>query len=118
MYWSSDPREGSCWNLGNSPFWPPDAAMSPEEYLGWLRALYRREPGTFLAAARDAVGRDYTLYSMDLPHLLPVVYEALVRVAATKGWEIDGGAVAPGPPPARSLYANAADMRPPPSAPP
>src|SRR5687767_11474903 len=94
LYWSREHRAGYCLNLGNSPFWPPDAEMPAEEYLGWLRALYRREPGTFVAAARDAVERDYTLFSAQLPHLVPVVYEALVRVAATKGWQIDGGEVA------------------------
>ena len=81
-------------NLANAPggLAPPDLhGMLAEEYRGYLRALYRRKPGLFLEQARFARDQGCTLSSVDRPDLAEVLYDALVKVAALKGWDIAGG---------------------------
>ena len=61
--------------------------MIPEEYLGYLRASYRRDPRTprpFLQLVHHARQQGLTLISSDRPDLVEVLSAALVRVAETK----------------------------------
>ena len=81
-------------NLANAPdgLAPPDyQTMSPEEYLGFLRASYTRDPRPFVRLARDARDHDLTLVSVDRPDLVQVLYTALIGIAARHRWDIDGG---------------------------
>lgn len=81
-------------NLANAPegLAPPDYhGMSPEEYLGYLRAAYRTNPRPFLRLVRDARDRGLTLVSVDRPDLVQALYGGLVGVAARRGWDIGGG---------------------------
>ncbi len=57
-----------------------------ERYQAYLRQLYRRDPGPFLAWARDASKRDVTLLGDDV--LTAVLYDALCQVARSIGLDI------------------------------
>ena len=95
LFYSASPGpEGWVLNLANAPdgLAPPAyQTMSPQEYLGYLRATYRANPRPFLRLVRDARDRGLTLVSTDRPDLVKVLYTALVGVAARHRWDIDGG---------------------------
>lgn len=97
LFWSRDPQTGMNLNLGNSGFWPENHAADADEYLGWLRARYRRDARPFVELARDARERDLTLFSVDRADLVEVLYRAICAVAATHGWSIAGGHVESAP---------------------
>jgi len=81
-------------SLANSPdgLAPPDYhGMSPDEYLGRIRATYGANPRPFLRLVRDARDRGLTLVSVDRPDLVQALYRALVGIATSRGWDIDGG---------------------------
>ena len=90
------PSDGYALNLGNAPggLAPPDFhSITPEEYLGYLRARYRANPRPFVDEARLARERKSTDCSTDRPDLVAVLYDAVVKVARAKGWDIAGGYV-------------------------
>ena len=99
LRYADAPQEGSCWNLSNSPFWPPEHwTLDADAYRDWLRRLYLSEPRVFLDFVRQVRERDVTLITGVRPDLLPVLYEAVVAVAASRGWSIAGGRIASAPP--------------------
>jgi len=59
---SSDHHLGYCALFHVTPFAPPSDVTTPEEYLVYLRALYRRNPRLFVDWARDARDRGCTLH--------------------------------------------------------
>ena len=101
LYCSQDPPgEGRALNLSNAPagLAPPDFhGMSPEEYRGDLRALYRANPRPFVDLARLAHEGKSTYCSKDRPDLVAVLYDAIVGVAQSQGWDIAGGYVESAP---------------------
>ena len=85
---------GLALNLRNSALSPPDFhAITPDEYLGYLRAAYRRDPRPFAELAREGRDRTLTLCSDVRPDLAEVLYKAIVLVAEHRGWSIAGGLV-------------------------
>ena len=89
LYGATEPVEGWCAVVWASPFALPDAktGADPERYREYLRALYRRDPGLFMAWARDAARRDVTL--MGDEELTAVLYDALCRVARSLALDIE-----------------------------
>ena len=95
--------------LLESPFAPP-GEMLPEEYRGYLRAVYRRDPALFYSWARWAHERDLTLTGPGA--LVEVLYDALVKVGLVNGWNVatEREAVARPEATAGVGYANALDL--------
>lgn len=107
LFSSADPpSSGYGLNLGNADLQPPEFhSITPEEYLGYLRAQYKRSPERFVELAKHANEDQVTLYSVDRPDLVAVLYHAIVNTAKRHGWEIAGGRLPPGPKRLNSLYA-------------
>lgn len=105
LFWSGDPpSEGFALNLGNADprLAPPDYhTITPEEYLGYLRARWREDPRPFVELAWRAATEDLTLCSGDRPDLVPVLWRAIVGVAAMRGIGRGVQGVAGGQRPAR-----------------
>jgi hypothetical protein len=92
------PSAGYALNLANvhEGLQPPGYhQVRPEEYLGFLRASYKRDPRPFIELAEHARAEHLTLCSADRPDLVAVLYAALIAVAARRGYEISGGQIAP-----------------------
>src|SRR5687768_3536012 len=97
-------------DLRESPFAPPDWEMSPDEYRGFLRARYKQAKEPFISQASEGRGdARLTIRSPERPDLAEVLYDALLRVGASMGWQIAGGC-AESQIADRALYANAHDM--------
>lgn len=79
--------EIQCCELGPPAFFDD----TPETYRAHLRALYKSNPRPFLALIRDARQDGFDILDGGRPDLADVLYEALVAVAATKGWNMAGG---------------------------
>ena len=77
--------------LESTPFAPPAAAgpIGADEYLGYLRALYRQKPELFLHWARSAHTADETIVGDHA--LVTTLYIVLVKVGHLHGWSIGGG---------------------------
>jgi hypothetical protein len=82
LHRSETPPEGWALAVAASPFRPPLGVP----YREHLRALHRHDPRLFLAWARDADGRDYTLVGG--PDETAILYDALCRVALRHGFRI------------------------------
>src|SRR5688500_13156801 len=108
------PLRGFALDLRDSCLQPPDFSMTPEEYLGSLRVAFKRHPRPFLDQARAGKELEVVLYSRERPDLARVLYDAVVRVAASRGWRIAGGEQRAEPVDAatqrRRLYANRSDV--------
>lgn len=91
LYHSSAPQTPRSMVFQCTPFEPPAEVETPEEYVGWLRALYRRDPGRFVRFVREVRDGNVTIVESERPEFVQVLYNALVAVAATKGWHIAGG---------------------------
>jgi len=63
--------------------------MCAEEYLGYLRALYKRKPDLFHHWARTSLHHNITLVGY-LPHVR-ILYSILVHLARQQGLQISGG---------------------------
>ena len=110
LYHSPIPLPGRHVDLRDSPFAPPEP-MGEDEYRGYLRALYKRKPSLFLNWASHCRFRDQTLTGP--PELLPILYDALTKVAQSQSWNIAGDSHPSAPsittPSDRSTYANTLD---------
>ncbi len=95
LYWDngSSRGEGYILELANAPggLAPLDYELDADEYRGFLRAAYRRNPDAFVSLAADATRRDLTLTARDRPDLARTLYLAIVGVAEQRGWKIAGG---------------------------
>lgn len=99
LYHSTEPATARSIIFQCTPFDPPSDVETPDEYVGWLRALYRRDPARFIRFVRGARDEDVTIVASSRPALVRVLYEALVAVAVTKDWQIAGGELVAAPRP-------------------
>lgn len=104
LYYSAEaPTSGFGLNLANAgDLAPPDLAMDPDEYRGYLRARWRENPRPFIDLARRAAAGTMTIVSSDRPDLAAVLWNAIVGVAAVRKigsgpHGIAGGRIAPTP---------------------
>ena len=83
LFYSAGPVDGPSIGLASTGLYPPGEAITADEYRGYLRACWRRDPRPFVELARMGAEGDLTLVGPIT--YVSVLHDALIKVAAANG---------------------------------